>query len=128
MNDSVSISSLIKQDFTVENRTETHIWYADEPMDLGGKDEGPKPTELFLSSLASCILITVRMVAQRKGWNTGVISIELTMNHREKGVEIVKHILFENQLEEEQVKRLLDVSNRCPVAKILSNPIEFKFV
>jgi putative redox protein len=128
MNDSVSISSLIKQDFTVENRTETNIWYADEPMDLGGKDEGPKPTELFLSSLASCILITVRMVAQRKGWNTGVISIELTMNHREKGVEIVKHILFENQLEEEQVKRLLDVSNRCPVAKILSNPIEFKFV
>ena len=128
MNDSVSISSLIKQDFTVENRTETHIWYADEPMDVGGKDEGPKPTELFLSSLASCILITVRMVAQRKGWNTGVISIELTMNHREKGVEIVKHILFENQLEEEQVKRLLDVSNRCPVAKILSNPIEFKFV
>ena len=128
MNDSVSISSLIKQDFTVENRTETHIWYVDEPMDLGGKDEGPKPTELFLSSLASCILITVRMVAQRKGWNTGVISIELTMNHREKGVEIVKHILFENQLEEEQVKRLLDVSNRCPVAKILSNPIEFKFV
>ena len=128
MNDSVSISSLIKQDFTVENRTETHIWYADEPMDLGGKDEGPKPTELFLSSLASCILITVRMVAQRKGWNTGVISIELTINHREKGVEIVKHILFENQLEEEQVKRLLDVSNRCPVAKILSNPIEFKFV
>ncbi len=128
MNDSVSISSLIKQDFTVENRTETHIWYADEPMDLGGKDEDPKPTELFLSSLASCILITVRMVAQRKGWNTGVISIELTMNHREKGVEIVKHILFENQLEEEQVKRLLDVSNRCPVAKILSNPIEFKFV
>jgi uncharacterized OsmC-like protein len=31
------------------------------------------------------------------------------------------------ELEEEQVKRLLDVSNRCPVAKIISNPIEFKF-
>ena len=31
------------------------------------------------------------------------------------------------ELEEEQVKRLLDVSNRCPVAKISSNPIEFKF-
>ena len=31
------------------------------------------------------------------------------------------------ELEEEQVKRLLDVSNRCPVAKTSSNPNEFKF-
>ncbi|MEY3237346.1 MAG: hypothetical protein RI883_1447 [Bacteroidota bacterium] len=127
MNDSITLSASLNQNFNVENRTATHVWFADEPIDLGGKDEGPKPTELFLSSLASCILITVRMVAQRKEWNTGKISIDLTMNQLEKGVEIIKKINFENQLEEEQVKRLLDVSNRCPVAKIISNPIEFKF-
>ena len=127
MNEPVTLSARLKQDFTVENRTASHSWFADEPIELGGKDEGPKPTELFLSSLASCILITVRMVAQRKEWNTGEISILLTMNKLEKGVEIIKKISFENQLEEEQVKRLLDVSNRCPVAKIISNPIEFKF-
>jgi putative redox protein len=127
MNNSVSLSAVLKQDFTVENHTAAHVWLSDEPIEFGGKDKGPKPTELFLSSLASCILITVKMVAQRKEWNTGNISIKLTMNHLEKGVEIVKNIHFENQLEEEQVNRLLDVSNRCPVAKILSNPIEFKF-
>ncbi len=127
MNDSIKLSASINHDFTVENRTSAHVWFADEPIEFGGKDEGPKPTELFLSSLASCILITVRMVAQRKEWNTGNISIDLTMNYLETGVEIIKKISFENQLEEAQVKRLLDVSNRCPVAKIISNPIEFKF-
>lgn len=122
-----AVSASIMYDYKVINTVENHSWIADEPLELGGQDEGPKPVELFLSSLASCILITLRIYAQRRNWDAGEIHVDLIMNELEEGVEIIKDITFSGKLEDEQKEKLLDISNRCPVAKILSNPIEFKF-
>lgn len=127
MSEIAKLSAKIMTYYTVVNRSENHEWLSDEPEEHGGKDQGPKPTEIFLSSLASCILITIRMYAQRKEWNVGEIQIDLTMKSLEKGVEIIKNIRFSGILEPEQTKRLLEISNRCPVANIISNPVEFKF-
>ena len=122
-----SASAHINVDYTVVNTGGNHTFFADEHIDFGGQDKGPKPTEMFLAALASCILITLRMYAKRREWEVGEIHIDLTMNATEDGTEIVKNIEFSGVLNDEQKKRLLDISNRCPVAKIISNPIEFKF-
>ena len=45
-----------------------HRLVADEPIDVGGTDTGPTPVEIVSAALGSCIAITVRMVAERKGW------------------------------------------------------------
>lgn len=127
MIDNTSFSAFITEDYTVTNQFAQHTWLADEPVELGGKDSGPQPTTLLLSALASCILITTRMYAQRKQWETGKISIQLAMKPLEHGTEITKRITFEHPLDEAKTTRLLDISNRCPVAKILSSPIQFSF-
>ena len=41
---------------------------ADEPLLIGGTEEGFSPTELFYSALATCTCITLRMYADRKQW------------------------------------------------------------
>lgn len=127
MNKIAEVSASIMYDYKVINTVENHSWIADEPLELGGQDEGPKPMELFLSSLASCILITLRIYAQRRNWDAGEIHIDLILNELDEGVEIIKDISFSGNLEDSQKEKLLEISKRCPVAKILSNPIHFKF-
>jgi putative redox protein len=39
----------------------------DEPPSVGGNDEGPTPTELFLASLATCFTMAVAHVARKRG-------------------------------------------------------------
>ena len=48
---------------------------ADEPVTAGGKDTGPDPYTLLLSSLASCTLVTMRMYIDRKGWDISEIAV-----------------------------------------------------
>jgi uncharacterized OsmC-like protein len=38
----------------------------DEPVESGGTDTGPQPTELFLASLASCFALAVTHVAGKR--------------------------------------------------------------
>ena len=120
-------ASLLEK-YTVENNSREHSWISDEPTDVGGDDIGPKPTELFLSSLASCKLITIRMYAQRKEWDLQDARIYLAVLERGEKVVIQKSIEFEGDLDEKQKARLLDISGRCPVAKMLSGSIEYKIV
>ena len=125
---SETLYASLSEPFVVTNRLGEHTWISDEPMDLGGKNEGPKPTELLLSALASCKLITLKMYADRKGWELGTASIEL--HYIEKGEKTIigKKLTFSSDMSEEQYNRLKDISGRCPVAKMLQNSIEFQWV
>ena len=55
-------------EFSVELRSGSHLWHADEPPEVGGADTGPNPYELLLSSVAACTAITVSLYCRRKGW------------------------------------------------------------
>ena len=118
----------LKEGYSVENISRSKVWLSDEPIDLGGKDSGPTPTELLLSSLASCKLITMSMYANRKDWDFQGATIELTVGDKEEKTIIEKSIQFKGDLTEEQIERLTVISGRCPVVKMLSESIEFKLV
>ena len=70
-----TITADLVEGFRVEINNGRHHWTADEPVDLGGTDEGPNPYELLLGALAACTNITVAMYARRKEWSLDSISV-----------------------------------------------------
>jgi putative redox protein len=106
-----------------------HFIYADEPEDIGGTDEGLSPAALLLASLGSCTAITIRMYADRKGFNLEHIKIELAICKEEemgKETTIKRKITFTGVLTEEERVRLMVIADKCPIHKILSNPIKIE--
>ncbi len=114
----------------------SHEILADEPESKGGKDKGPDPYDLLLMSLGSCTAITVRMYADRKEWPLDEIYLELRhfkdhasdckdCDDPKARIDIVeKELIVKGKLSEEQVDRLLEISNKCPVYKTLTDSME----
>jgi putative redox protein len=105
-----------------------HRILADEPNDKGGADTAGTPYELLSAALAACTSITLRMYAERKGWHTGQIGVDIDFE-TEKGVTKFKRRLsFENTLPDDQRERLLAVANACPVHKVLTGTITIETI
>jgi putative redox protein len=99
---------------------------ADEPEEVGGTDKGPAPGEFLMMSLASCTAITVRMYADRKKLPLDKVRVEVTFEKQQfKGV-FTRDVYLEGELSEEDRQKLLEIAEKCPVHKTLSNPIEIE--
>lgn len=105
-----------------------NILVADEPAQAGGKDLGFSPKELLLASLAACTSATLRMYADRKEWDLQNINLEMNLTTDESGTQttIIRNIHLTGNLSDEQKKRLLTIAEKCPVHKMLSNPISIQ--
>jgi putative redox protein len=121
---------IVKNDgrrYRTEIKAGRHTVITDEPLDHNGQDEGPTAHQLLLGSLGACIAITLRMYAERKGWDLKEVSVELNMEKyvedgREK-TRIYKNVHLSGELTEEQRTRLMIICEKCPVHKTLSNPV-----
>ena len=112
-----------------------HELIADEPTPHG-TDLGPTPYDLLLMSLGSCVAMTLRMYADRKGWEMEEVEVHLSQDRvyakdcedcesSEGYVHVItKKLKFSGDLDEAQVKRLVDISDKCPVSKTLTNEIK----
>jgi len=109
-----------------------HFIYSDEPADLGGTDEGMTPAALLLASLGSCTAITIRMYADRKEMALEAIKIHLSIDNKEeelnKDTNISRQIEFIGDLTDKERDKLLQIADKCPIHKILSNPISITSV
>lgn len=96
---------------------------ADEPVEKGGGDTGASPYQILLSSLAACTAITLRMYAERKGWDTGEIAVDVSFETEKGDTRITRKLTFGKTLGEAEHERLLAVANACPVHKVLTGKI-----
>ena len=106
--------------------SEKHHYLIDEPELHGGKNLAPSPIDYLCASLASCKVITLRMYANRKGWNVSLIKVRVKLL---KVVGGVKHTFsceleIQGHVTEQQRVRMLDISQVCPVQKLLSRSAE----
>ena len=114
---------LSEKKYFAEAKIRNHFVVIDEPVKSGGGDTGPTPVEYLLTAIGSCVSITLRMYAERKGWDVGKIKVivsqkeELTSEGIKKS--LMEDISFEKEITDEQKAKLLVIAGKCPVAKMV---------
>jgi putative redox protein len=100
----------------------------DEPATAGGTDSGPMPTELFLSSLASCFTLSVYHAARKRSIELPDLSV--TARGRYKGLRF-EHITVEvtSTLPRDELEPLMEPAIRtCYVSQTLKAEPEVEYV
>lgn len=126
--------------FQVEIRAGRHRFVSDEPLGVGD-DAGPDPYDLLLSALGACTVMTLRMYAQRKEIPlTGVeVSLSTHKIHArdcedcesdpEARVDIIqRQIRLQGDLTADQVARLAEIADKCPVHRTLTGEVKIRTV
>ena len=109
--------------------TRGHVITGDETHENGGKDLGPTPTELVLSGLAACTASTLKMYADRKEWPVERINVRIGI-HTDKHPDgtqtahMKRVIQFEGLLTDDQKERMLQIAEKCPIHRLLTNEVE----
>lgn len=122
--------SIGTEKFKTAIRWRNGVLITDEPQQLGGKDLGPDPYTLLLSSLVSCTLATLRMYIDHKGLDISEIAVEANMFHKIESSGPVMHI--ERWIELSKVpqpeiqQRLIHIAESCPISKILKGSISIE--
>ncbi len=124
--------------FLTQIQTGKHMLTGDEPEDVGGEDMGPSPYQLLTSALGACTAMTMRMYADRKGWDISEIRVHLNHEKKhsddcadcEKSSSKIDHferlIEIDSQLDDSQIARLLEIANKCPVHRTLEGEVKIE--
>ena len=121
--------------YTQEITAGNHRLVADEPHPIGA-DAGPTPYDLLLAALGACTSMTVRMYANRKGWQ--LERVRVTLRHSRIHAEdcadcetrigwidhIDRDLELTGDLDDTQRQRLLLIAERCPVHKTLTSEVD----
>lgn len=135
---SVTVRKLPGHTFAIESDNGLHQVVMDENVEDGGEDLGATPSEMLLSALGGCTAVTALMYAKRKGWPVEDITVSVTHdkidprtseaftaeeveNAGPTGKLDLFHmtLVVKGDLEPEQLDRLLEIANRCPVHRVL---------
>ncbi|HEX6927534.1 MAG TPA: OsmC family protein [Longimicrobiaceae bacterium] len=117
--------------FRAEISARGHTLVADEPVDVGGTNEGPTPYDYLAAALGSCTAMTIRIYADRRGWPLQSVTVRLTHSREHErdceeceaspvGIDqFTRKIELVGDLTEEQREGLLRIADRCPVGQTL---------
>lgn len=126
------------RNFQVEIATGRHTLLADESLGVGD-DAGPDPYALLLSALGACKVMTVMMYAKRKGWILTDVEVALETykvhakdcedceSDPDARVDIIEvELKLNGDLSPDQIRRLVEISERCPVHRTLTGEVKIR--
>ncbi|MDJ0314642.1 bifunctional alpha/beta hydrolase/OsmC family protein [Arthrobacter sp. H35-D1] len=109
---------------------------ADEPSESGGTETGPTPYDYLAMALASCTAMTMRVYADRKGWQIGELDAHVQHDrihasdcreceHSNGRIDRLHRTLeLPEDLSDDQRDALVRIADRCPVHLTLEGQIE----
>lgn len=104
--------------YRTEITTRGHVDHADLDAKSGGLGEYPTPEETVLGALGACTAMTLMLYARRKGW--ALTRVDVAVSLGEEGIQ--RAMTVTGDLPADQVERLLEIANKCPVHKMLTAP------
>jgi uncharacterized OsmC-like protein len=111
-----------------EIRVRGHQLTVDQPVDAGGTDKAPTPTELFAASLAACVAFYAGRYLDRHGLDRHGLRVhadyELATDRPARVTAIRVSVQPPDGFPVERLKALASVAGHCTVHNTLNNPPE----
>jgi putative redox protein len=101
----------------------SHHLLSDVDASKGGGDSSPSPHEYLAAALAACTGMTLKMYASRKSWGLENAIVTVDINRADDVERFTRGITLVGNLDAEQITRLMDIADKCPVHKALVGTI-----
>lgn len=136
----VFVESVAGSRFRQQITADEAIFFSDEPTDVGGGGGAPTPYDLLLGALGACTSMTLRMYSDRKGWPLDAVRVRLRHQRihasdcddcdnveNDAMIDVLeRHIELRGDLDDAQREKLLEIANKCPVHRTLTNHIRIR--
>jgi len=106
----------LRQEVLISGR---HRLVTDEPIRLGGTDQGPAPHELLPAAVAACVVTTIRMYARTKGWELGELTVGVVYDHQSVPRTFEVDIDLPDGLTADQTRRIMRAAETCPIRRAI---------
>lgn len=107
----------------------SHQLRADQPLEGGGEDTAPTPTELFLASLAACVAFYAERYLRRHGLSTEGLEVSCDYAWARDPARVGQIDLRVEApgLTADRYEAFRRVVERCPIHGTLQQPPEVRF-
>ena len=123
MSGQLTVQHLDDDKFLIDVRGHTLV--VDQPVEVGGSDTAPTPTELFIASLASCVAFYARRYLARHQISPAglAVSASYDIGGRPSRVSRISVLITPPaELPPERRKAFLAVASHCTVHNTLTEP------
>lgn len=117
------------ESFAVTTNIDGHQFVIDAGPSEGGRDLGPNPTRTVEAALAACGVMTMKMYANRKGWPLENVVVTIARAEGEDAHTartLEKSFDFTGSLDDAQKARLIEISDKCPVHRMLTGEVSIR--
>ena len=106
------------------------VIHTDAPKDHDGEGKDFAPTDLLASSLGTCVITIMGIEAKRRGWELGMIAIDVYKTMTSEGPRKIRTLKLEifmpSELDTEKYKILQRIAEDCPVKLNLERSVDIE--